>query len=340
MKHSSTQPVLMKTLTPKKIQSASRTSENLQPTETSPKKPDAPQNRLATGNAISPRPRPAFEIHMFIIFGLIFITALAIFTALRLGADYYLAALAERPQHPLHNLLKPSGLIGQGFGVVGGLFCVLTLLYPIRKRWRLLENLGTPRTWFQFHVYFGIAGPLLATLHTTFKFGGLASISFWSMIIVMASGFVGRFLFAQLPRNRRGVILSLKEIEAEIRVVQQALADDGLNDTLFVDSQDSHKVGRTSGWRTLFRLMIHRRRSLRRWNRRLSAQHIPASATRRMLPLLSRKFFLESSRMTLELTTKAFSLWHTLHLPFTYVMFLTLIIHVGLAIFLGYTWIF
>lgn len=279
-------------------------------------------------------------MHMFVIFALIFVTALAIFAALRFGADYYLAALAERPQHPLHELFKPSGLIGQGFGVVGGLFCVLTLLYPIRKRWRLLENLGTPRTWFQFHVYFGIAGPLLATLHTTFKFGGLASISFWSMIIVMASGFVGRFLFAQLPRNRRGVILSLKEIEAEIRVVQQALANDGLHDAHFIDSTDPHKTGSPSSWRTLIRLMVHRRRTLRTWNQRLLAQQGSAAAIRRMLPLLSRKFFLESSRMTLELTTKAFSLWHTLHLPFTYVMFLTLIIHVGLAIFLGYTWIF
>jgi hypothetical protein len=67
---------------------------------------------------------------------------------------------------------------------------------------------------------------------------------------------------------------------------------------------------------------------------------VPVSITQRVLSLLSRKFFLESSRLTLALTTRAFSHWHTLHLPFTLLMFITLIVHVGLAIFLGYTWIF
>lgn len=328
----------MKTLPPDKISIHVKKSGSFQ--QAHAKQSPAPANEPLPVASASPETRPAFELHMLVIFGLIFITALTFFAALRLGADYYLAAMAERPQHPLHNMLKPSGLIGQGFGVVGGLFCILTLLYPLRKRWRLLENLGTPRTWFQFHVYFGIAGPLLATLHTTFKFGGLASISFWSMIIVMASGFIGRFLFAQLPRNRRGVLLSLKEIEAEMRIVQQALAKAGLQDAQLIGSNDRPAAAPTTGWRTLFRLMRHRRRTLRAWHSRLSAQPIPAAAARRILPLLSRKFFLESSRVTLELTTKAFSLWHTLHLPFTYVMFLTLIIHVGLAIFLGYTWIF
>jgi hypothetical protein len=83
-----------------------------------------------------------------------------------------------------------------------------------------------------------------------------------------------------------------------------------------------------------------RRRELRAWNKKLRARRVPVSITQRILSLLSRKFFLESSRLTLDLTTRAFSHWHTLHLPFTILMFVTLIVHVGLAIFLGYTWIF
>jgi hypothetical protein len=210
----------------------------------------------------------------------------------------------------------------------------------LRKRWHVLENLGTPRTWFQFHIYFGIAGPLLATLHTTFKFGGLASISYWSMMLVMASGFIGRFLFAQLPRNRRGVILSLKEIEAEIRIVQRALENAGLRETISAPYQKAPHSRDIKGIRRLLHLMITRRRELRVWNKRLRAGKFPASITRQILSLLSRKFFLESSRLTLDLTMSAFSYWHTLHLPFTYLMFITLLVHVGLAIFLGYTWIF
>lgn len=278
---------------------------------------------------------------MIVIFVLVFMTALGIFAALRFGADYYLTALAERPLHPQHEAFKASGVVGQGLGILGGLFCTLTLLYPLRKRWRALENLGTPRTWFQFHVYFGIAGPLFATLHTTLKFGGLASLSYWSMMIVMASGFIGRFLFALLPRNQRGVTLSLQEIEAEIRVVQQYLEAGGLPRTDFAIAARAKKTdAHSSDAYTLFRLWRARRRELRRWNRQLRGAGASPRTARRVLSLLSRKLFLESSRVTLSAATRAFSHWHTLHLPFTYLMFITLFIHAGLAILLGYTWIF
>jgi hypothetical protein len=285
--------------------------------------------------------RRTFDAHTLIIFGLIFATAFAIFAALRFAGDYYLTALAQRPQHPLHEMFKPSGLVGQGFGVIGGLLCLLTLLYPLRKRWRLLENLGAPRVWFQFHVYFGIAGPLLATLHTTFKFSGVASICYWSMMLVMASGFVGRFLFAQLPRNQRGLMLSLKEIEAEIKAVQrhlETLGWRGERDMAVSVSPPAKNF--STGWRSLLRLWLARRREMRVWRQRLRAQGLSSATAHRVLAILSRKLFLEGSRITLDLTTRAFSHWHTLHLPFTYLMFITLVVHAGLAIFLGYTWIF
>ncbi|MEK7727192.1 MAG: hypothetical protein AAB354_02200 [candidate division KSB1 bacterium] len=300
----------------------------------------SPREQKATASDSPPRrPRFTFDPHMLVIFLLVFVTALGIFTTLRFGADYYLTKLAERPQHPLHENFKASGLVGQGLGVVGGLFCFLTLLYPLRKRWRVLENLGTPRTWFQFHVYFGIAGPLCATLHTTFKFGGLASISYWSMMIVMASGFIGRFLFALLPRNQRGVVLSLQEIEAEIRVVQKSLAPVRWEEESFIKLLPLPAAAQGQ-WQTLWSLWRARRREQRSWNQRLRAQRLPASTTRRVLSLLTRKAFLESSRITLATTARAFSYWHALHLPFTYLMFVTLVIHIGLAILFGYTWIF
>lgn len=312
-------------------------------------KPEAPSPKVipqqSTAEMVKPvfvAPAPAkavwtFEAHLYVIFGMIFLTALVIFAALRIGADYYSSAIVARPQHPLHDVLKPSGIVGQGFGVIGGLFCLLTLLYPLRKRWRRLENWGTPRTWFQFHVYFGIAGPLLATLHTTFKFGGVASICYWSMMLVMASGFVGRFLFALLPRNQRGVTLSLREIDAEISIVQSYLETGGILEEAKI--KISPRPG-GANWLALWQLWRTRQRELRHWHQRLRSQGLPNANARRILSLLSRKFFLESSRVTLNATTRAFSYWHALHQPFTYLMFITLLIHAGLAILLGYTWIF
>jgi hypothetical protein len=308
-----------------------------------PMRPGAYLAPLETARAASGR---TFDAPRLVLFGLIFITAFAIFAALRFAGNYYRAPLLERPKLALHQTFKPSGLIGQGFGVVGGLFCLLTLLYPLRKRWRLLENLGTPRTWFQFHIYFGIAGPLLATLHTTFKFGGLASICYWSMMVVMASGFIGRFLFALLPRNRRGLALSLQDIDREIEAIQRQLEAAGWRNhqidlpAAAYERKIKQTQNRKNNWLDLIRLWKSRRRYLRAASRRLQQQNIDPASIRQILSLLSRKLFLEGSMATLNLTTAAFSHWHTLHLPFTYIMFITLTIHVGLAIFLGYTWIF
>lgn len=296
--------------------------------------PAAPHRRAA-------RPPQRFALQAYAIFALIFATAFVFFAALRYGGEYYFTALAQRPLHPLHVLLKPSGLIGQGFGVVGGTLCFLTLLYPLRKRWRRLASWGTPRRWFQFHMYCGIAGPLFATLHTAFKFGGLASICYYAMMIVMASGLVGRFLFALLPRNQRGVLLSLQEIDAEIIAVQRSLAAAGLTaDHFRVGALRQSTRPARVGWLQVAQLWRRRRRELRAWQRWLTAADHAAARNRSLLTLLSRKLFLESSRATLALTARAFALWHAFHLPFTYLMFLTLIIHVSLALLLGYTWIF
>ena len=53
------------------------------------------------------------------------------------GLDYYLMPLAERPFSPSHDLYAPTGLIGQGFGVIGTLMIALGVGgYALRKRLR------------------------------------------------------------------------------------------------------------------------------------------------------------------------------------------------------------
>jgi hypothetical protein len=79
---------------------------------------------------------------------------------------------------------------------------------------------------------------------------------------------------------------------------------------------------------------------MRVWRQRLRAQGLSSATTHRVLAILSSKLFWEGSRITLDLTLRVFWHWHTLHLPFTYLMFITLLIHAGLGIFLGHTWIF
>ncbi len=48
--------------------------------------------------------------------------------------------------------------------------------------------------------------------HTAFKFGGIVAVSFWSMVAVVLSGVVGRFLYVQIPHTIQGQEISLKEL--------------------------------------------------------------------------------------------------------------------------------
>ena len=56
-------------------------------------------------------------------------------------------------------------------------------------------------------------GPFLILFHTTFKFGGIVAVSFWSMVAVFLSGIIGRYIYLQIPRSIEGQELTLLELE-------------------------------------------------------------------------------------------------------------------------------
>jgi len=152
------------------------------------------------------------------------------------GSDYYLTPLIERPRHTDYWQLKPGGSRGLAYGIVGSLLMVLMLVYTMRKRIPLLRRLGSLSGWLDFHIFCGVIGPLLVVLHSSFKVGGLVALSFWSMVLVALSGFVGRYLYVQFPRRRSGDELDLAEAKAlsgeiaerlqnEFRIPADSLAD-------------------------------------------------------------------------------------------------------------------
>jgi hypothetical protein len=69
---------------------------------------------------------------------------------------------------------------------------LVPFLYMARKRVPALRNLGNLRWWLEVHLFCGVIGPVLVTYHTSFKFNGIVSAAYWSMVIVVLSGFVGR----------------------------------------------------------------------------------------------------------------------------------------------------
>ncbi|MBZ5504288.1 MAG: hypothetical protein LAO78_02275 [Acidobacteriia bacterium] len=154
------------------------------------------------------RPERGHRIHLMLgaMAAIIGTAALLVY-----GLDYYLAGPQERPYHPRHWILRSSGEIGLSLGIFGLVLFCLIFLYPLRRHWKWLGNLGKSRHWFDFHILMGLSAPVVIAFHASFKFHGLAGMAYWIMFAVAASGIAGRYVFAQIPRSRNTAELSLQE---------------------------------------------------------------------------------------------------------------------------------
>jgi len=104
-----------------------------------------------------------------------------------------------------------GSLFGHLIGVLGFLLMLATeTLYSFRKRSKTAKW-GSMAEWLQFHIFTGIVGPYMVLLHTSWKFNGLAGATIVLTIIIVFSGFIGRFIYTRIPRNLDGSEISDSE---------------------------------------------------------------------------------------------------------------------------------
>jgi hypothetical protein len=60
------------------------------------------------------------------------------------------------------------------------------------------------RTWLRAHIFTGIVGSYLVLLHGSWELAGLAGWTALATLVVVTSGFVGRYLYTALPRTVDG----------------------------------------------------------------------------------------------------------------------------------------
>ncbi len=84
-------------------------------------------------------------------------------------------------------------------GVTGATMMALLLLYPLRKALSKSRWFGKVAGWFQFHILFGIFGPVLVLYHANFGTGSAnANVALWTMLAVAVSGLAGHFVYASV----------------------------------------------------------------------------------------------------------------------------------------------
>jgi hypothetical protein len=261
------------------------------------------------------------------------------------GISYYNLSLDERSSHPGHEIYKPSGIFGHGYGIIGSLLLLIGVSsYMARKRYRFLSRTGLLKHWLEFHIFLCTLGPLLVLFHTAFKFGGLVAISFWSMVAVFLSGIIGRFIYLQIPRSIEGRELDLNEIIGmKTDLVNKLKTNYNLDDESFNFLTESVDPDTELYHSNPFKRYINKYRNYRKLiqtaENNLRKKNLPAAEYK-----MAINFIKESRRLTIRIRglasmQKMFRYWHAVHLPFAIIMLIIALIHISVALLFGYRWI-
>jgi hypothetical protein len=246
------------------------------------------------------------------------------------------------------NLYTPGSKLGYNLGLAGGLMILSLLLYPLRKRVPALNRLGHMETWFRYHMFIGIGGPVLILFHSTFKTGSMnGSIALYAMLLVALSGVIGRFVYRHIHRGLYGREVTLTDAEADLKA---SLENMGSVFSLRPEIEQQLKAFHQSAFARLnniphraWRFMTIRWRGKRliRTVRRdakkaLAQEALQQQWSRAQLLLnygLAKKQinrYVDAIVQSSQLAgwERLFSLWHLGHIPFLYLLLLSGIVHV------------
>jgi len=234
------------------------------------------------------------------------------------GQSYYQLPISERPFHPNYELFKPSGLLGHGLGIIGTLIILIGLFgYMARKRMKIFARVGVLKYWLEFHIFLCTLGTVFVLFHTTFKFGGIISVGFWSLTIVWVSGVIGRFLYLQIPHTIEGRELTLNELKQR-------------RDTLNEELQNKYNINFAEIKTSRFSQI----------KLKLLSNHILKEEFSKIKGLIRKEKILTTRINNLDRVKRLFNYWHVAHLPFALIMLIIILIHVGVVLYFGYKWIF
>lgn len=257
-----------------------------------------------------------------------------------LGLSFFVVFVLSGVYIAYEILAEPRGghPFGHTLGIIGTLLMVMTeVLYSLRKRTTLLKWAGPVRYWLSFHIFTGIVGPFLVLMHTGLHFRGLAGLSFLLTTVVVASGFVGRYLYTALPRTLTGVVASRQEIQAEAGALQAALAHFQAEKPAQIRQLVARLTERQTHRHALLTVLGRAfyqwryRRQLRRELWRL--EQLETSQRQQLESLLARKRELDRQIEMLDAARRLLRYWHIFHVPLGLTLFFSVAIHIVATIY-------
>ena len=212
---------------------------------------------------------------------------------------------------------------GGVLGVSGAALMLVPLAYMIVKRVGPLKRAVTRtvsmRTLLAVHIYAGVLGPILGLLHTGHKFDSPLGVALTAiMIVVVLSGFVGRYLMGQTSQTIREKREMLTQLEVAYRQTAGQVA---------AHPEQVALLRPVGGF----------------WSRLVAGLIMPRSAAAASVPVRALRLSesiadLEYAVKTHETVKRVFAAWLKLHILISFILYGLLALHVWAGVYFGLRW--
>jgi hypothetical protein len=213
-------------------------------------------------------------------------------------------------------------------------------LYSARKRLRIF-NFGRLRYWLSFHIFTGIVGPTLVLMHTGLEFRGLAGLTMLLTVLVVASGFLGRYIYTAVPRTLAGIEVDRRTLEADAAEKRAALVAWAADKSdrvrqLIAQETGSQLPGEEeefSAWAIFTRRLDEwrQKRGVTAEIKKLNQEEQARLAE--IEQMLAQQQRLMRQIKSLKTVRRLMGWWHTFHVPLGLTLFTAMFIHIFASLF-------
>lgn len=238
--------------------------------------------------------------------------------------------------------------VGYWLGIIGGVLMVMQLFYSARKSARFMRNWGRVSGWFAIHKFVGIGAPLLILFHANFGLGSFNSnIALISMLLVVISGLVGRFIYTKFHYRLFDKEVDLNKLKEYMDDSREDFKEDHAippevaqrlqhfeEDIRQAPKGIMKRIWRVSTLAIRARLQRYTaKRALQRSIKARAREQNWSTATYRS-KLKEGKLHIDAYMICLRRVvefsayTRVFAVWHVVHVPFLIMMYLAGVVHV------------
>jgi hypothetical protein len=207
-----------------------------------------------------------------------------------------------------------GSLPGHLIGILGTFIMGYTLLYPFRKRVLGKKSRQNP---LKFHIYAGLSGPSLVIVHSGHTYASwTGTLAFLSMVAIVLSGLVGRYLFRKVSRSIKDQKRAITEMRKELALKKSQIDGQACASILGLDGLAETGGGDEDNY-----------------------DAIDASRCNELLVLAHSIVDTEHTLQGFVKTKALFGKWLRIHIYLTAFLFVMILVHFMSTIYYGLRWL-